>query len=811
MTFTGDPLRTDKTIRRHEDGMDARSEKGFSTATDTPDGTNGAAELERDASQRQQSVPTVSFRDELTNQYMTAITPADGQWQRIFALSHELTDQSQPEHGVRVSEERFRKIYEHAATGIAITDREGRFQQCNPAYCRIVGYTEEELCHLDFGSLIHPDDRGANLLAIQELREEKAPFRELEIRYVLKDGRSVWVRKFMSLLRDRHHAPTHVIALVTDITDRQQAEILISSQNRSLEMIVTGSPLSSVLTYLALVVEKRADKQAIASILLLDEEGNLRNGASPSLPDHYLQAIDGLRPCIHLGTCCAAAATGEVVITPDIETDPDWASIKHLPLTLGYRAAWSQPLIASDGHVLGTFGTYFRERRGPTPVERQAVEILARTAALAIERSRGEEALRNSQRRLEALSDKLEQLVEERTGELMQSQTRLRELASELNLAEQRERKRLATELHDHLQQLLVLSKLKLGQGKRLAKPIPPVMDILQQTDDVLSEAMSYTRSLVAELSPPVLREHGLVAGLKWLAEWMQRHELRVTVESEHETIVLPEAQAVLLFQSVRELLINAAKHAKCNRAWVEVTQRDVGLCLSVRDEGAGFDWEAAVQNTPGQSSKFGLFSIRERMKSLGGTLDIVTAPGLGTTCLLQLPLVDQGPPKSAPSLSPIEASNESNRPTHKMGMIGVILVDDHAMIREGLRAVLANYPDILLMGEAADGEEAISLVHTLQPPVVIMDINMPRLNGIEATARIKADFPGITIIGLSVNTETDNQEAMQKAGAALLLTKEAAVDELYQAIQSVLKRSGYQGLVGPGNQVSTVVTDQGA
>ena len=64
----------------------------------------------------------------------------------------------------------------------------------------------------------------------------------------------------------------------------------------------------------------------------------------------------------------------------------------------------------------------------------------------------------------------------------------------------------------------------------------------------------------------------------------------------------------------------------------------------------------------------------------------------------------------------------------------------------------------------------------------------MPKLNGIEATARIKAQFPHVHIIGLSVNTEAGNQEAMQKSGAARLLTKEAAVDELYQAIQSVLR-----------------------
>ena len=578
--------------------------------------------------------------------------------------------------------------------------------------------------------------------------------------------------------------------LATETTERQQADILIRSQNRSLEMIVTGSPLPSILSYLARVVEMQSDHRAIASILLLDEEGTLRNGASPSLPAEYLQAINGLRPCMNLGTCCSAAATGQVVVTPDIAADPNWASLKHLPMSLGFLAAWSQPLIASNGQVLGTFGTYFRDRRGPTLLERQTVEILARTAALAIERSRAAQALADTQLRLENLSGQLEQLVDKRTNELVQSQTRLRELASELNLAEQRERKRLAIELHDHLQQLLVLGKLKLGQGKRLAKPIPAVLDVIQQTDEVLSDALNYTRSLVADLSPPVLREHGLVAGMKWLAERMQRHELRVTVESQQDTIELPEERALLLFQSVRELLINAAKHAKCHRATVVLSQHDGALCISVRDEGAGFDMTRAAENATTEPSKFGLFSIRERMKALNGSFQIQTAPGRGTTCILTLPLMDRDDSHAHQPPVGSEPSKQPESLPGKVGTIGVVLVDDHVMIREGLRAVLANYADIALLGEAADGEEAISLVRKLQPSIVIMDINMPKLNGIEATARIKTQFPHVHIIGLSVNTEADNQEAMQHSGAARLLTKEAAVDELYQAIQSVLRES---------------------
>ncbi|MDN5940081.1 MAG: PocR ligand-binding domain-containing protein, partial [Salinisphaera sp.] len=114
-------------------------------------------------------------------------------------------------------------------------------------------------------------------------------------------------------------------------------------------------------------------------------------------------------------------------------------------------------------------------------------------------------------------NEDLEARVGERTAELLASQDRLRGLAAELNLAEQHERKRLAVELHDHLQQILVLGRLNLGRGKRLAKSLPACVKVIKETDELLLDALKYTHTLVAELSPPVLRDHGLAAGLQWL------------------------------------------------------------------------------------------------------------------------------------------------------------------------------------------------------------------------------------------------------------------------------------------------------
>jgi DNA-binding NarL/FixJ family response regulator len=120
--------------------------------------------------------------------------------------------------------------------------------------------------------------------------------------------------------------------------------------------------------------------------------------------------------------------------------------------------------------------------------------------------------------------------------------------------------------------------------------------------------------------------------------------------------------------------------------------------------------------------------------------------------------------------------------------IITVTLVDDHAMVRQGLRSILGAYPDIVVIGEACNGEEAVTAVHNLSPAVVLMDINMPHMRGIEATRRIIARNPKTVVVGLSVNTDSDTRAAMLAAGAVTLITKEAAVDRLYMAIEKAFR-----------------------
>jgi DNA-binding NarL/FixJ family response regulator len=115
---------------------------------------------------------------------------------------------------------------------------------------------------------------------------------------------------------------------------------------------------------------------------------------------------------------------------------------------------------------------------------------------------------------------------------------------------------------------------------------------------------------------------------------------------------------------------------------------------------------------------------------------------------------------------------------------IRVLLVDDHPMFRDTMRELLAAYPDLEVVGEASDGHEAVETVGRLRPTVVLMDINMQKMDGITAARLITSQSPYVAILGLSCDTRQYVVYAMEKAGAFEVLIKGRSGDDVYKAIQ---------------------------
>jgi signal transduction histidine kinase len=247
------------------------------------------------------------------------------------------------------------------------------------------------------------------------------------------------------------------------------------------------------------------------------------------------------------------------------------------------------------------------------------------------ERRRAEQALQKAH-------DELEIRVKQRTSDLARANQQLLSLASELSLAEERLRRRIATNVHDHIGQNLAISKIKL-QSLRESVSSPKLTALLDEIRELIGQTIESSRSLTFELSPPVLYELGFEAAVEWLVRnTRQKHGLLTDFQSDRRPKPLSFNVRVLLFQAVRELLVNIAKHANARNVTVCTRRVDDQVQVTVEDDGVGFDTSRLGSHT-NQTEGFGLFSIRERLGYIGGSLDVDSRPGLGTRVTLVTPI----------------------------------------------------------------------------------------------------------------------------------------------------------------------------
>jgi PAS domain S-box-containing protein len=473
-------------------------------------------------------------------------------------------------------------------------------------------------------------------------------------------------------------------------------------------------------------------------------------------------------------------------------TDP--AAVVGRRLSEFLPAHSQSPFHEAHAHVADTGETCIMERKydgGDIPRPTWFRVVVVRTGQdIAIlsqditERKQAEEALLQ-------LKDKLERRVEERTSELAQRAIQLRALAGELTLSEQRERSRLAKVLHDHLQQLLVAAKFRITVMGRGGDDV--TKQASTEVEELIDESIAASRSLTAELSPPILHEAGLNAGLQWLARRMPEMQgLFVELELE-DGGDLPQDIKLLLFESVRELLFNVVKHAHTRSARVNVRRIDSQLQVIVSDHGSGFDL-TALPAAGERGGGFGLFSIRERLGLMGGVFEIKSTPGQGSRFVLSVPVAPAATIEPPPHGIPVLPEAHIKLPIYPYPSQGqkirVMLADDHAVVRQGMANLLEDEPDMEVVGQAADGQEAVEAAARLLPDVILMDMSMPKLNGVEATRIIHNDWPEIRIIGLSMFEEAERAQAMRDAGAVDYITKSGPAEDLINVIRTSIGTS---------------------
>ena len=311
-----------------------------------------------------------------------------------------------------------------------------------------------------------------------------------------------------------------------------------------------------------------------------------------------------------------------------LKAQPPWSELPLIILTSGgesRRAGLLNLAAAAAGSV--------------TLLERPVSTLtLMRSVQVALRSRRRQYQVRNLVSQLADLNQTLEQRVAERTAKAVEQAEKLRLLSTQLSLAEEAERRRIAEMLHEDLQQLLVAARLQLAALCRT----PDTSErepIAREIADVLERSFKLTRSLSVELAPPVLYEHGLAAALEWLAaETRKNYNVEVLVEA--DALANPKAANVriFLFRAVRELLLNSVKHAGGSAVHITMQHRRPDkVRIIVSDDGPGFN-SKSLDNKRTDSQTVGLVNIRERVSSFGGEFHINSGFKRGTRITLLLP-----------------------------------------------------------------------------------------------------------------------------------------------------------------------------
>jgi len=679
--------------------------------------------------------------------------------------------------------------------------RSGRYDYVSPSSTTTIGFTPEELMGMTFDEVLthfYPDDVERFLEHNRKLESstEAHPTDTVEFRWKAKGDVYRWYSISRRLVRDAQGQPMAHVGTLRDITEQKQVEQEREELLRRLE--VERAELETVLDALPVGVH------------IADSTGRLihHNHAVEEIwggvPDLSRMPEEGGAP--YKAWQCD---TGEQVQARE------WGLARAISYGEVTRAQELEIETCDGQHK--TILNYARPIRDDRD---QPVGAVAVNVDITDQKE--------AERRLQELNDTLEQRVAERTA-------RLRAMATELTQAEERERRSLAQTLHDHLQQLLAAARISVNIMQSRAEDDLQA-EGLNQVDALLGESITESRSLTAELSPTVLYDTGLAPALGWLGERMEKkHGLKVKVDAEDLQNRTQEETRVVLFRAARELLFNVVKHAQVDQAEVRMRRVPGGeVELQVSDRGVGFD--LAEMSRPVEEG-FGLFSIRERLESMGGRMEVESEPGQGTRVTLRLPLrleeappkkerkvpffreeeptelfpeeekpveerppmpeievvegppVEVAPPQAEAEAAPPAEERPAGGPPEPVQPVRVLLVDDHQIVRQGLVHLLADETGIEVVGEAGDGKGAVALARMMQPDVVLMDVSMPGMDGVEATRRITSEMPQTKVIGLSMHEGGEMARKMREAGAVDYMPKGGDPATLVWALRQWAKR----------------------
>ncbi len=370
---------------------------------------------------------------------------------------------------------------------------------------------------------------------------------------------------------------------------------------------------------------------------------------------------------------------------------------------------------------------------------------------------------------------------------LKANEVALRLLSTRLLEIQDEERRRIARDLHDITGQKLALQCIALSRMTRLLSPTASndTRESIAQCLDLTNQIVEEIRTLSYLLHPPLLDELGLPAAVKWYAEGFQKRTgIRMDVNVARGLPRLRPDAEVALFRVVQESLTNVHRYSGSPNAYVRITGDEDEYKVEVGDFGKGMKVEqSALPNTEVAPLGVGIQGMRERIRQLSGTLDIFSKLGKGTVVIASLPILKLSLPVERELAgetgdAPAQTSKAKSR---------VLLADDHEMLRRGLRSMLEKETDLSVCGEAKDGIDTVEKALALKPDLVILDINMPGLNGLAIVRQILHACPETRILVFTVHDSEQTLQESFSAGAHGFLSKGKAGRDLIDAVRAVL------------------------
>lgn len=348
------------------------------------------------------------------------------------------------------------------------------------------------------------------------------------------------------------------------------------------------------------------------------------------------------------------------------------------------------------------------------------------------------------------------------------------------------ERERLAREIHDTLAQTITTMVMQLDLVATREPDDSPQKARIEQARIMAREALAETRRAVWNMRPQAvsLQEPRTVLQDEVALFERRMHVKPEVIASGEERQVAPEVGAVLQ-RLLHVALENTWAHSEAEHVRILLDYGLQSLTLLVEDDGRGFDPDIIDLSGEG---RVGLAGVAERVRSIGGTLRVESAASQGTRVQAELPYA----PLPAVRPSPVAVSDVPSpaRPVISTAeaVIRVLLIDDHAMVREGLERMMQDQPDLQVVGAGANGTEGLRLIADLQPDVVLCDLQLPDMSGVEVIAKVRTHFPEIRC--LVVTTYDDDESIYEgfKAGAKGYVLKDVSATELANAVRAAAR-----------------------